>query len=157
MRRFVSLLALSTAIAALLVAGGLLTGLLSVAPTAAKEEIVVIEHATSDAVIDLGEKGDSVGDTLVFSNEVYDSNDANVVGSDQGSCVRTKKGEAWECTWTTTLNDGSIVVQGAFYDDGRDSTLAITGGTGDYAGATGQMILRSRDGGDKYEFTFELN
>jgi hypothetical protein len=157
MRRFVSLLAMSTTIAAFLVAAGLLSGLLSAAPTVAKEEIVVIEHATSDAVVDLGEEGDSVGDTLVFSNEVYDSADANVVGSNQGSCVRTKKGEAWECTWTTMLDDGSIVVQGPFYDDGRDSTLAITGGTGDYAGATGEMYLKSRDGGDKYEFTFELN
>jgi allene oxide cyclase len=157
MRRFVSLLALSTAIAALLIAGGLLTGLLSVAPTAAKEEIVVVEHATTDSVVDLGEKGDSVGDTLVFNNEVYDSADANVVGSDQGSCVRVKKGEAYECTWTTTLDDGSIVVQGPFYDDGRDSTLAITGGTGDYSGATGEMVLKSRDGGDKYEFDFEVS
>jgi allene oxide cyclase len=157
MRRVVSLLALSTAIAALLVAGGLFTGLLSVAPTRAAETIVVIDHATSDAVVDLGEEGDSVGDTLVFSNEVYDSEDANVVGSDQGSCVRTKKGEAWECTFTVSLSDGGIVVQGALYDDGRDSTLAITGGTGNYSGATGEMVLKERDGGEKYEFKFNVN
>lgn len=157
MRRVLSLLALSTVIAALLVTGGLATGLLSVASTAAQQEIVVIEHASSDAVVDLGEEGDSVGDTLVFSNEVYDSDDANVVGSDQGSCTRTKKGEAWECSWTVSLADGGIVVQGAVYDDGRDSTLAITGGTGSYSGASGEMDLKSRDGGEKYEFTFRLN
>jgi allene oxide cyclase len=157
MRRFGLLLALSTAIAALLVAGGLLTGTFTVAPTKAAQEIVVIEHATTDATVDLGEEGDSVGDTLVFSNEVYDSEDANVVGSDQGSCVRTKKGEAWECTFTVSLEDGAIVVQGGLYDDGRDSTLAITGGTGSYNGATGEMTLSARDGGDKYEFTFEIN
>lgn len=157
MRRVVSLLALSTAIAAFLISGGLAAGWLSVATTAAQQEIVVIEHATTDATVDLGEEGDSVGDTLVFSNEVYDSEDANVVGSDQGSCVRTKKGEAWECTFTVSLSDGGIVVQGALYDDGRDSTLAITGGTGNYSGATGEMELKARDGGEKYEFTFNLN
>jgi allene oxide cyclase len=157
MRRVISLLALSTAIAALLIAGGLVTGWLTVASTAAQQEIVVIEHATSDAVVDLGEEGDSVGDTMVFSNEVYDSEDANVVGSDQGSCTRTRKGEAWECTINVSLSDGAIVVQGAVYDDGRDTTLAITGGTGSYSGATGEMILKARDGGEKYEFTFNLN
>lgn len=155
MRRLVPFLPLVAAIA-LLLSGALESLRFDASPAAAKEEIVVIEHATTDAVVDLGEKGDSVGDTLVFSNDVYDSNDADVVGSDQGSCVRTKPGKAWECTWTTTLSDGSITVQGPFYDDGSDSSLAITGGTGDYSGATGEMRLRTRDN-EEYEFTFDLN
>lgn len=122
----------------------------------AKETFMVIEHATSDTAVDLGDKGDSIGDTLTFANDLYDDQDANVVGSSSGTCWRTKPGKTWECTWTNTLEDGSIVVQGPFYDDG-DSTLAITGGTGSYNGATGEMTLHAREGGAEYEFTFTLN
>jgi hypothetical protein len=156
MRKRAPLIAIAVAVA-LFVAGFVMASWLPTAPAAAKETITVIEHASSDTTVDLGEEGDSVGDTLVFANEVYDADDANAVGSDQGSCVRTKKGEAWECTLTTTLDNGSIAVQGPFYDDGRDATWAITGGTGEYSGASGQMTLKARDNGEKFEFTFELN
>lgn len=122
----------------------------------AKETFTVIEHADSDTVIDLGEKGDSIGDTLAFSNEIYDAENANVVGSSQGSCTRTAPGNAWECTWTNILEDGSIVVQGPFYD-AEDSTLAITGGSEKYSGASGEMHLKAREGGTEYELTFDVN
>ncbi len=122
----------------------------------AQESFMVVEHATTDTVADLGDKGDSIGDTLTFGNDLYDDQDANVVGSSSGTCWRTKPGKSWECTWTNTLADGSIVVQGPFNDSG-DSTLAVTGGTGKYNGASGEMKLHARDGGTEYEFTFNLN
>ena len=122
----------------------------------AQETFTVIEHATTDTVADLGDEGDSIGDTLTFANDLYDDQDANVVGSSSGTCWRTRPGKTWECTWTNTLEDGSIVVQGPFNDSG-DSTLAITGGTGTYNGASGEMTLHALDGGTKYEFTFSLN
>jgi allene oxide cyclase-like protein len=122
----------------------------------ADETITVIEHATTDTTVDLGAKGDSVGDTLVFANDVFDAQDANKVGTDQGSCVRTVVGKAWECTWTVFLPDGQIVVEGPFYDSG-DSTLAITGGSGKYSGATGEMTLKARDNGAEYEFAYNIN
>lgn len=123
---------------------------------AAKETFTVIEHATTDTVADLGDEGDSIGDTLAFGNEVFDADNANVVGHSHGSCVRTEVGVAWECTWTNTFDDGSIVVQGPFLDAG-DSTLAITGGTGKYSGASGEMKLHALEGGTEFEFTFTVN
>ncbi|GHB59454.1 hypothetical protein GCM10010306_061200 [Streptomyces umbrinus] len=115
----------------------------------------VIEHADTDTVVDLGPRGDSIGDTLAFGNPVFDTA-GNKVGGAQGSCVRTKVGVAWECSWTTTLNGGSIVVQGPFYD-AADSTLAITGGTGKWSTARGQMHLHARDAeGSAYDFTFAV-
>lgn len=115
----------------------------------------VVEHADTDTVVDLGPRGDSIGDTLAFGNPVYDTA-GNKVGEAQGSCVRTKVGVAWECSWTTTLNGGSIVVQGPFYD-AADSTLAITGGTGKWRMARGQMHLHARDAeGSAYDFTFAV-
>ncbi|MGE5261301.1 MAG: Allene oxide cyclase, partial [Actinomycetota bacterium] len=103
------------------------TGSLVIAgPVLAEQEVKVIEHATTDAVTDTGASGDSAGDILTFANEVYDANDKDKVGSDQGICFRTVPGKAWECFWTLSLDKGQLTVEGPFYDAG-DSVLAITG------------------------------
>jgi hypothetical protein len=116
----------------------------------------VIEHATTDAVTNHADgAADSVGDVLTFTNEVFDKENAQKVGSDQGYCVRMIVGESWECVWTTFLPRGQITVEGPFYDT-KDSVLAITGGTGAYANARGSVELRSRTGGTEFEFSFHL-
>jgi allene oxide cyclase len=119
--------------------------------------ITVIEHATTDATTDTGAEGDSAGDILTFANDVFDAADAAKVGTDQGSCIRVVVGAAasYECTFTTFLADGQIVVNGPFFD-AKDSTLAITGGTGRYRGARGEMELQSRENGAKFAFIFHL-
>jgi allene oxide cyclase len=117
--------------------------------------ITVIEHATSDTPTDTGATGDSVGDVLTFANDVFDAANAQKVGTDQGYCLRVVAGASYECTWTTFLPGGQIVVSGPFYD-AKDSTLAITGGTGRYRNARGTMDLRSRAGGTEFAFVFHL-
>lgn len=118
------------------------------------KRIHVIEHATTDAVVDLGDPGDSAGDTLTFANEIFDSSNDDVVGSDQGYCFRTVAGQAWECAWTTFLRKGQITVEGPFYD-AADSTLAITGGTGRYRNARGTMELHARSA-TEFDFVFHI-
>jgi hypothetical protein len=129
---------------------------LAAVPTHAGERIQVIEHADTDATLDLGAKGDSVGDLLTFANPVYDVDNKTKVGSDQGYCVRVIAGKSWECFWTLLLEGGELTVEGPFYDMG-DSVMAITGGTGKYAGAKGAMKLHWRDAkGSSYDFIYEL-
>src|ERR1700732_1886518 len=128
--------------ATLLLAGTLA---LQVSLTAvAAEKIQVVERALTDTTIDLGAKGDSVGDLLTFANPVYDATNKTQLGTDQGYCVRVVVGKSWECFWTLLLAGGQITVEGPFYDSG-DSTLAVTGGTGHYAGAKGALKLHARD------------
>ena len=118
--------------------------------------LALVERATTDAVTDLDPKGDSAGDILTFANEVFDKDNANKIGSNNGWCIRTVVGAAWECFWTLTLDDGQITVEGPFYDAG-DSVLAITSGTGEYAGADGSMALHARDAkGSEYDFVYTL-
>ena len=74
--------------------------------------ITVIEHATSDTTTDTGATGDSVGDVLTFANDVFDAANAQKVGTDQGYCLRVVAGASYECTWTTFLPGGQIVVVG---------------------------------------------
>ena len=126
------------------------------AATGFAASVNLVERATSDAVLDLGEKGDTVGDILTFANQIYDEANKMKVGNDNGWCIRTVAGKAWECFWTTSLKDGQITVEGPYLDAG-DSALAVTGGTGQYAGARGEMLLHARDAkGSEYDFKFNL-
>jgi allene oxide cyclase len=125
-------------------------------PAFASEHLVVVERPVGETTVDLGAKGDSVGDLLVFANKVYDSANKAQVGADQGYCVRTVVGKSWECFWTLILKDGQITVEGPFMDAG-DSLLVVTGGSGKYAGARGSMKLHPRDPTPTgYDFTYDL-
>jgi hypothetical protein len=154
-RRFLTVpFAISTASLIVLSVGGL--GLSASAADAKKTSLNLIEHATTDAVTDTGAKGDSAGDLLTFANEVFDAKDAKKVGNDTGWCIRTVAGKSWECFWTLTLADGQITVEGPFLDSG-DSVVAVTGGTGKYAGVRGEMALHARDAkGSAYDFKYSL-
>jgi hypothetical protein len=128
----------------------------SAAPAQRGDDFTVVEHAITDTTVDIGPHGDSLGDILAFGNPVYDAANHNQVGNDQGSCARTKVGVAWECSWTTILPGGSLTVEGPFYDS-ADSVLAITGGTGRWSRARGQMTLHARDAaGSSYDFRFSV-
>ncbi len=119
-------------------------------------QITVVERATSDKFFDNKPKGDSLGDLIVFGNSVYDKTNTHKVGRDQGSCIRTVVGKAWECSFTTLLAQGSLVVEGPF-DDTHSSVLAITGGTGAYSRARGEMLLQALNKeGSAFRFTFSV-
>lgn len=117
--------------------------------------ITVIEHATTDKVIDIGKKGDSTGDILTFHNKVYDETDAVQVGTDSGQCVReSPNAGTWECWWTTTLADGQITIEGPFLDASGTVLAAVTGGTGLYANVRGSMEASCK--GSECTMTFSL-
>ena len=122
----------------------------------AADTLTVVERATSDKTVDLGAKGDSIGDLLVFANPIFDAANKIEVGKDQGYCVRVIVGKSWECFWTLVLKDGQITIEGPFADSG-DSTMVVTGGSGKYAGAKGALKLHPRDSkGSAYDFTYDL-
>jgi len=120
--------------------------------------LTVVERAVSDTVVDTGATGDSLGDILAFENPIYDAANVNEIGRDQGYCVRTNVGGSWECNWTVILDKGSLVVEGPFYDDLRDSQFAITGGTGPFRNARGEMTLHARDAaGTEFDFIYRIS
>ena len=126
------------------------------APVWAAEKLHLVEHPVGETPIDVAPKGDSVGDTVVLSNPVYDSDDRTQVGRDQGYCVRTVVGKEYECFWTLILGSGQITVEGPVADSG-DSILAVTGGTGKYLGARGSLKIHARDAKQSsYDFVYEL-
>jgi len=150
--RWVSLVA-----AGLIAASAIAISIVSVSAAGSKvTRIHVIEHATTDTVVDLTANGDSSGDLLTFHNDVYDETNSEVVGTSHGDCVRIEVGVSWECRWVNTFEDGSITVEGPFLDAGP-SALAITGGTGEFRGARGSMRLVARDdAGTEFDFIFRI-
>ena len=122
--------------------------------------IHVVEHAVTDTVQQFHPPANSLGDVLGFHNPVFNAADTHQVATDNGYCVRTvATGKTeWECTWTTALAGGHLTVEGPFFDDGTNTTLAITGGTGKYTGAQGWMLLRARGNplGSEFDFIFHL-
>jgi hypothetical protein len=132
------------------------TALLAAMPAMAAEQISVVERPVGETTIHRSGDRDAVGDMLVFANKVYDAANKLEVGSDQGYCVRTVAGKSWECFWTLILKSGQITVEGPFMDSG-DSKLAVTGGTGKYAGARGSLKLHPRDATPTgYDFIYDL-
>jgi hypothetical protein len=118
--------------------------------------IHVIEHATTDLVIDTGPVGDSSGDLLTFANDVFDATNTDKVGRAQGDCIRINVIEgSWECSWITFLKGGAITVEGPFYD-AKNSVLVITGGRGEYKGAGGSMELKVLPDLSGYDFIFKV-
>ena len=131
--------------------------LLAGPPALASEKIALIEHPTNETTVHTTKADtDAVGDVLSFANPVFDAANKQQVASDQGFCIRTIVGKSWECMWTLSLKEGMITVEGPFHDTG-DSLFVITGGTGKYAGAKGQMKLHPRAGKpEAYDFIYEL-
>jgi allene oxide cyclase len=130
--------------------------LLATLPAMAAERISVVERPVGETTVHRSGDRDTVGDLLVFANKVYDAANKIEVGSDQGYCVRTVAGKSWECFWTLVLKAGQITVEGPFMDSG-DSLLAVTGGTGKYAGARGSLQLHPRDATPTgYDFIYDL-
>jgi len=117
----------------------------------------VIEHAITDTVVYPGAHTDTTGNLLTFHNPVYGPLDRTRVGHDRGDCIRIAPAQGtWECRWVTWVTGGKITVEGPF-NDTSNTVLAITGGTGIYRNARGQMVLKSRSGGTEYDFIFHLS
>ncbi len=146
-------------IAAIAVTVVLVAGFVAHAGGSHRREAIVIhvvEHATTDLVIDTGPTGDSSGDLLTFANDVYDETNVNKVGHDQGDCIRINTTDgSWECRWINFLKGGAITVEGPFFDS-HDSVLVITGGRGMYKGARGSMELKVLPDGSGYDFIFHI-
>jgi len=109
--------------------------------------LITIADARVDKAqfVDTGEPGDSAGDILVFDQPLLDAQKQKI-GTNSGTCIRTRVGHSFQCRWTLSLKDGTIQVAGRELDQGA-SAISIVGGTGKYAGITGEMeSVNNKDG-----------
>ena len=109
--------------------------------------LVTIADARSQPaqVIDVGDAGDSPGDLLVFDQPLLDA-DMQAIGTNSGICIRTRPSHSFQCQWTLSLEEGTITVAGREFDTGT-SEISIIGGTGEYAGISGEMESTNNNDG----------
>ena len=114
-----------------------------------------------DANIDVGAPGFSLGDEVAFSGNLL--RHGAQVGRVGVVCtfVSTQNADRVEaqCPGTATLPGGQIAVQGVIVNRSLNFTLPITGGSGRYERAQGQMVSRdvSTPTQPQVELTFQLD
>ena len=125
------------------------------------QTIRVIFVPTEFSEIDVGTPGLSLGDTVVFAGDLQRRNGTPVgrygVVCTFVSAANPEQVEA-QCPATATLPEGQITVQGVVVNRSLNVTLPITGGSGQFQGADGQLVQRdvSSGGQIKAELTFRL-
>jgi hypothetical protein len=113
-----------------------------------------------DPNIDVGAPGFSLGDEVVFSGNLLQ--DGKQVGRVGVVCtfVSTQNADRVEaqCPATAILPGGQITIQGVIVNRSLNFTLPITGGSGRYDRARGQVVSRdvSTPTQPQVELTFQL-
>jgi len=117
----------------------------------------VVEHATTDDIrIHGGSAADNIGDVVTFTNDIYNSSNTKRLGQDHGFCIRLAVGKSMECHWTLMLPEGQIIADGPVFDH-TDTLMAVTGGTGEWVGARGEVSIHARDPkNSSYDFHYRL-
>jgi hypothetical protein len=109
------------------------------------EVIRVTAITVQDTFLDLGRRGESLGDQSVFSQDLFRQGERVGSGGVVCSFVRLRPGVSatFQCVATAKLPGGQITVQGlvTFTDGPSTFRLAITGGTGRYRTAHGVAIV----------------
>jgi hypothetical protein len=152
-----------TALAAAVLTAGA-TSALAVLPSAAADQplrLATVAVPDRNTDLDLGEPGPSAGDTQVFLDDVQRNH--RTIGTSAGSCTIATISETRlvvACTATLTLPEGSLTVQGAGDEDPTVGPTgyvwAVTGGTGRYAAARGEVAGTFRPGTDIVDLEVRL-
>ena len=97
----------------------------------------VVDSATN---VDNAPAGDSQGDIITFTQALYtDSTKTKQIGTDEVYCVRTIVDTSRVCTGIIHIKGGELMVTGR--ESLERHSLAITGGTGKWRNARGEIVL----------------
>jgi hypothetical protein len=127
----------------LVVTGALGTAAVT-APHAGDQPITLrfTAHTTHEHLVDRGRSGLSVGDLRMTGGRLV-GQDGRRLGSFDATCVVVDVGRAaaLQCQGYEALPAGQVAYTGEFVPGKRVQVAAITGGTGDYLNARGQLTM----------------
>ncbi|WP_369174872.1 hypothetical protein AB5J49_46320 [Streptomyces sp. R28] len=111
-------------------------------PAQARSEKVIDLAVRNGRVVqtDVGEHGLSVGDEFIYADKLFQG--GKQVGQDGSSCQVTELNGAktsTNCVLSVQLPDGQLTAQSLWTKDTDTVRMAVTGGTGAYRGATGEL------------------
>lgn len=107
------------------------------------ETFTLVGHVKAEHVVDNGKKGDSAGDFGTISGTL--SRDGKKVGRYLGVCTQFDARGHSVCQFVFALPGGQLDLESAYgkgVNGGRVVHDAIVGGTGAYAGASGEGVGR---------------
>jgi hypothetical protein len=130
---------------------------------AGRVQVLHVTRATgTDVILDLDHSGtathpapDSIGDEDVFTADFYIGD--TKVGFDGGVCKLVRQPAFHHCVATNSFAKGDLTVQ--FLADFSQSTpghFAITGGTGAYRGANGEVTFVDHPDPQRDDVTFRF-
>ena len=118
------------------------------ATPAGATRLVVIAREADFTVIDVGPEGDSPGDQILFTDNLFDQAGRRI-GRDQARCTIMFRDDVL-CDATFILaGRGQLTIEGATL------TFAVTGGTGEFARTRGQLHETFLPTGE-FRFVFTL-
>lgn len=132
---------------ALVLVAGLVVGTAGTA-NAAKVKVIKVTEIETSSSDTIGNDLPEAGDSFSFTSKLLQNGEQ--VGTDKGKCVLKKiigpadnpTGAKSRCKVTLKFSQGTIKAAGTFtqsFGELPDVTIAITGGTGRYAGAKGTV------------------
>ena len=154
-----------SAAVAVLLAGGAVTlaGASSPASSGGRLHVLHVSRDTGqDVYLDLDHSAtpdkpapDSVGDEDVYAADFYVGK--RKVGSDGGVCKLVRLPAIYNCVATNTFREGDLTVQYiADYKGTAPVRVAITGGTGRYRGASGEVSFVDNPDPQRDDVTFRF-
>lgn len=131
------------------------------------EHFSVFTVTTQLKLLDLGDAGFSLGDELVFTDDVLTRRHGRRIGRDGGVCTVVRVTDAstlsgiLQCQLTFSLQGGQITAQGLRQTTGGQvphtvERRPLTGGTGRYLGAHGEYAVRFLNNTDA-KVTFSIS
>ena len=120
----------------------------SVGQSQAPRTITLDSHTKSVKVVDLPPRGKSSAGDLVMAISTLRNSEGARVGTEYLRCnltgrARTFESANYECTSTQKFRDGTITYAGSVRLAAHEITVAVTGGTGAYDGASGNLVSTS--------------
>lgn len=143
--------------AALMVSGLVVVSIAGPASASVRHRIVVTEKA-SMTNLDLGPEGLSRGDRVTYTSTLRDAAGTKV-GSGSGDCVllsgETEQDALYTCTGMYRFGKADLSVAGLVGGGSSKGSWTITGGTGKWAGAHGDMPYTTLSA-DTYRLVFRF-
>ena len=128
--------------------------------------IVALDIGSDDQgmEVDNNRKGFSKGDAFGFTSPLLDPDDRSKIGSLKAMCTaitaaRKARTSVQLCDAEATFDEGKITFSGSlkFSRDSDGATFVINGGTEQYEGAAGTVVLQFGNEGDTTTFDFVTN
>ena len=124
---------------------------LHVTRTTGDDVILDLDHSATAA----HPAPDSIGDEDVFTADVYTGD--TKVGFDGGACKLVRQPAIYHCIATNSFAEGDLTVQFlADFTQTAPGHFAITGGTGAYRGATGEVTYVDHPDPQRDDVTFRF-